>query len=190
MVSTPSISDVFGNAALFWAAKENRLDIVRILVEAEANMNIANEEEGFTGFTDGASVNDEDGGYDMTAIHYAAQNGQSAVVEVLVENGAWLESNYADEMTPLMLASQGGHCDTMLTLMNLGAQANEVNEVNWEGYTALHHAAASGQSGAVALLVAYGADITVTNDHNQTPAVLASNHPKIVQLLKRVSSLP
>ena len=54
--------------------------------------------------------------YGRTPIAWAALNGYSAVVEMLLAQGADITSTNIEGQSPLLLAAQGGHV-TMVTLL-------------------------------------------------------------------------
>eukprot|EP00759_Apiculatamorpha_spiralis_P055699 PhF_6_TR7882/c0_g1_i1/m.11574 len=60
---------------------------------------------------------------DVFALHIAAKYGSSTVVSLLIEIGMTADVNAKDdkEMTALMYAAFGGHCDVVQTLLTAGA---------------------------------------------------------------------
>lgn len=78
---------------------------------------------------------------------------------------------FATDETGLMLAAQGGHVEVMKLLIDAGAELNARQSRRW---TALMYAAERSRDGAVALLLARGADTTLKNEGGDTAAALAA----------------
>ncbi|KAH7300136.1 hypothetical protein KP509_24G046000 [Ceratopteris richardii] len=117
------------------------------------------------------------------ALHFAAQNGNNAVCQYLLDElGFPVDLRDNDGETPLIHASRQGHFQTALCLLNhgadLGVKANELDA------TALHHAAAAGSIEIVKLLLEKGADVNAPSDAGP-PLVWASGHDRfnVVKLL-------
>src|SRR5688572_21311070 len=61
----------------------------------------------------------------MTALHWAAVNGNDEVAHVLIRAGAQIEaSTRLGSYTPLHLASKGGHAAVVNALLAAGANTN------------------------------------------------------------------
>ena len=120
-----------GGTPLMVAAKHGYKEIVELLVEAKADVNIA----------------DGDGD---TALILAAENGYTDIVELLV--GAGADVNKADKigLTALMYAVQDGHADIMKVLFKARA---DVNKADSDGLTALMLAAKHGHTDIVNVLL-------------------------------------
>ena len=83
------------------------------------------------GFSRGASVT---GG--MTALLFAARDGQMDAIRTLVENGANInEVSGSEKMTPLVMAIANGHLDIGKYLLDRGADPNMADE---DGLAALY----------------------------------------------------
>ena len=150
---------------------------------------------------DAAMRNDSDAVYDlleqgedvnaaqgdgMTALHWAAENGDIAMVEVLLSAGANFNSTTRlGSYAPLHLASKMGHGEVIRTLLGNG---QDPNIAAISGMTPLHYAAASGSADAVDVLVGYGAQINAREDDGkQTPLMFAAalNRIRVVEVLTR-----
>jgi len=122
----------------------------------------------------------------MTALHWAAENGDAAMVEALLSAGANFNSTTRlGRYAPLHLASKMGHGEVISALLGNG---QDPNVAAISGMTPLHYAAASGSAEAVDVLVGYGAQINV-RDHEgkQTPLMFAAalNRVQVVEALTR-----
>ncbi|MDE3001730.1 MAG: ankyrin repeat domain-containing protein [Gemmatimonadota bacterium] len=121
---------------------------------------------------DGADVNaaQNDG---MSALHWAAQNDDGAVIEVLLYAGAnTAATTRLGGYTALHLAGRAGNAEALDALLTGGADADAVTTT---GVTALHFAAAAGRTDAVETLIRHGASIDVgTETEEQTPLMWAT----------------
>jgi ankyrin repeat protein len=70
----------------------------------------------------------------MTALHYAAREGHTAVAEALLKHGAHIDEPEANGVRPLLLAIQNDHAETARFLIEHGA---DVNADDWYGRTPL-----------------------------------------------------
>jgi len=111
------------------------------------------------------------------------------IVSLLLDRGAAVNLPGLLGATPLMQVArwgEGDDADRLLAsrLLQLGAEVNARDDF---GSTALMYAAQSGKRELAALLLAHGADRTVTNCQGETAASLASyfHHPDIAMLLAR-----
>jgi ankyrin repeat protein len=92
----------------------------------------------------------------MTALHWAAVNGDLELVNMLVRAGANLKAaTRISAATPLLLAAENGHAAVVRALLDAGA---EVNAVDTGGTTALMLAAAAGHADALRFLLQRGAE--------------------------------
>lgn len=105
---------------------------------------------------DGADVNAPHGD-GMTALHWAAMNGDAEMTDVLLHGGASLVSRTRlGRYSPLALAAEAGHGAVVTALVKAGA---DVNAADTSGTTVLMLAAASGDVETVRALVDGGADV-------------------------------
>jgi ankyrin repeat protein len=105
---------------------------------------------------DGADVNAAHGD-GMTALHWAALNGDLALVGILEHAGANLKAaTRIDKATPLLLAAENGHAAVVRALLEVGADAKATDA---NGTTALMLAAAAGQADAIRFLLHHGAAV-------------------------------
>ena len=99
---------------------------------------------------EGADVNTAQGD-GMTALHWAAVNGQLDTAKMLLYAGANLRATTRlHAYSPLHLASRSGHADTVKLFLDSGADATVPTTT---GVTSLMLAASSGSADAVAALI-------------------------------------
>ena len=120
----------------------------------------------------GADVNAAQGD-GMTALHWAANRGDSAMAVVLLRAKARLSATTRiGGYTPLHVASQSGASGVVRALLAAKADARAVTT---DGATALHLAAVAGVPGTITALVAAGGDVNATEPAwGQTPLMAAA----------------
>ncbi|MGE0865133.1 MAG: ankyrin repeat domain-containing protein, partial [Vicinamibacterales bacterium] len=126
---------------------------------------------------DGADVNAAQGD-GMTALHWAARNGDAAMTQMLLFAGANVKaSTRLGGYTPLLMAAEQGHAAVIAALLTGGADAKYGNAL---GTTALMLAAASGNATAVTTLVENGAEIEAREKtFGQTPLMFATANNRV-----------
>tara|TARA_Y100001970_G_scaffold36092_1_gene44617 strand:+ start:359 stop:1027 length:669 start_codon:yes stop_codon:yes gene_type:complete len=123
--------------------------------------------------------------YDVgTALHYAAYEGHTEIVKLLLDAGADKDVMVFLAQTPLHWALMEGHTEIVKLLLDVGARAHGIG-----GYeTPLHVAARDGHTEIVKLLLDAGADVDVDvyDDNWCTPLEYAESegHSAIVSLIK------
>jgi hypothetical protein len=86
-----------------------------------------------------------------TALHVAANNGQEAMVWLLLDHGAYIEASTSGTgMRPLHLAASKGHEVVVRLLLDRGA---DIRATNNDGWMPLHIAAHKGHDATVRLLL-------------------------------------
>jgi ankyrin repeat protein len=113
---------VQGQTALMWAAAQNHGEVVRLLIEAGAE--VRGRTSTATGFT---------------PLLFAAREGAAEAARILLAKGAPVDEAALDGTTPLMAAVYSGHWDLATYMLEQGADPN----ADAAGYTALHWAAGS-----------------------------------------------
>jgi ankyrin repeat protein len=110
----------------------------------------------------------------MTALHWAALQGDGALAEMLLVAGANAQATTRiGGFTPLHLAGQNGRAAAVAALLKGGA---EVDARTSTGATPLMLAAASGDADAVIALAEGGADVNlVEGAHGQTALMFAAS---------------
>ena len=138
----------------------------------------------------GADVNAAQGD-GMTALHWAALNGETELVSMLLYAGAnWRAMTRLGGYLPIHLAAHAGAAPIVELLLNAGA---DVGVRTSTGATALMLAAASGNAKAVDVLLARGAEINATeNAHGQTALMFAAaaGRADVVRLLLARGATP
>ncbi|WP_367874881.1 ankyrin repeat domain-containing protein [Luteolibacter sp. Populi] len=106
-------------------------------------------------------------GTGLTPLHFAAQRGSPAVVQLLLDAGApvdartagpkFQDSEHVAEVTPLLYAAERGSPETIRLLLSKGADANAEDK---NGASALSYALASKKPEVLDLLIRAGAKVT------------------------------
>ncbi|MDH4162887.1 MAG: ankyrin repeat domain-containing protein [Nitrospirota bacterium] len=155
-------TDAKGNTALMLAARQGRERIVRSLVERGAAVNHL-------------SLASETG---ATALQAAVdvpnlKEEHVAIIRILLEKGADVNSRNAAGRTPLLLAAARGRTEIAEMLIDRGA---DPNALDWSGDFALRSAAAGGQAKLIALLAQKGAGLRTALPDGVTPLMEAVQH--------------
>lgn len=113
----------------------------------------------------------------MTALHWAARDGDVELVRMLLAAGANVRATTRlAGYTPLLMASELGHAGVIGALLAAGADAKRETA---SGVTALMFASASGQADAVQALIAGGADVNAAEPtHGETALMFAAAHSR------------
>ncbi|KKQ49827.1 MAG: hypothetical protein US69_C0002G0102 [candidate division TM6 bacterium GW2011_GWF2_38_10] len=102
-----NLCNKFNIPPLFYAVKQNQLEIVEELLKA------------------GAFVNYKEPQYGATPLHFAATHGYAEIAECLIRHGAIIDVfDKHIGVTPLHTAAQGGHLETVQCLLRAGARKN------------------------------------------------------------------
>ncbi|MCB9027270.1 MAG: ankyrin repeat domain-containing protein [Bdellovibrionaceae bacterium] len=123
------------------------------------------------------NVQDKSG---TTALIWAAQNGHTDTVKLLLDNAASVDVQDRDGYTALILAAHNGQTETVKLLLASGAN---VDVQDRDGYTALMWAAQYGRTETVKLLLDHGARVDITDKQGRT-ALQMTKDPSIIELLR------
>lgn len=139
---------------IFMAAMVGRPDRIHELLEADAKLVSAFSHDGWT------------------ALHLASFFGHDKCAELLIGNGAGVDTRSSNQMNnmPLHAAAAGRHIEVARLLLENGAPVNARQHGGW---TPLHAAAQNGDTSMAELLIGAGADVKSRADNNQTPLDLA-----------------
>lgn len=121
----------------------------------------------------GANVNAADG-RDFRPIHTAAAAGHEEVIRALVAAKADLNAEMYG-LTPLMFAVASRKPETVLLLLDLGANVNYQSKAGWAGQTALMSAIQQGDAEMVKLLLSRRANPKLAAKDGTTPLAQAKN---------------
>src|SRR3989344_366897 len=113
-------------AKLIKAASDRDLQVAQELLEAEVDVNVIDESNGFT------------------PLHWAAFNGDEKMAQLLLKKEANVNAVDVDGFTPLHRVARMGNEKMAQLLLKAGA---DVNAVDLDGMTALKIAQASNQTG-------------------------------------------
>jgi ankyrin repeat protein len=142
--------------ALMMAASAGHLDVVKLLLERGANVNIRSKG---CPFVVSQLASKRPGGW--TALAAAASSGNSEVVRILLERGASVQAVADDQMSPLVAAINGRNPAIVHLLLQRGADVNAVND---SGYSMLAMADINGKAGIARVLRNHGGRIVVPWD--------------------------
>ena len=163
-----AVDEETGDSPLYRAAMNGHKAVVRVLMDAKADLNMANNRG-------------------ETALHRAARHGHEAVVKILVEAGANLNMADEDGETPLWNAAHFGHEAVVKILVEAKADLNMAEKDGWtpHGWTPLLVAAENGHEAVVRSLVDAKADLNMANKDGWTPLLVAArySHETVVKIL-------
>ncbi|KAI8398630.1 hypothetical protein FOFC_19845 [Fusarium oxysporum] len=176
--------DSHGRTPLSWAAGGGHEVVVQVLLKT-GKFNVARWPKAVVRLlllvTGKVNVDTKDG-EGRTPLWWATKKGHKAVVQLLLDWGAYIEA--ADEwgQTPLARAAETGHKAVVQLLLDRGAYIEAADE--WD-QTPLSYAAQNGHEAVVQLLLDRGAHIEAADKSGQTPLSRAAEngHEAVVQLL-------
>ncbi|XP_044726613.1 serine/threonine-protein phosphatase 6 regulatory ankyrin repeat subunit B-like isoform X3 [Chrysoperla carnea] len=191
-----------GSTALQFAIWNDHSQVVEVLLEYNANVNVRNHIDRETPLHVSARSRDVEickmllnKGADVdakekngsTALHIATEEGSNEIVKLLLERGAKVDSKNKCNITPLYLSAQRDHQEIIETLLKFGA---DINSRNKYGRTALHIASFKEHVKVVTTLLEYGCDINSRDWVGKTALHIASHlgHNEVVTTLLEYGS--
>lgn len=190
--------------ALVVAARRGNLEIVKILLNAGADIN-AKTKYGDTSLTaathfchpyiaeylieQGADVNAKNDGFGSTPLMLASECNDLEIVKTLIKKGAKIDEKNKSGGTSLMAASAKGHGEIVQSLIRLGA---DVNLTESRGNDALQYAVYRGHLSVVKALLENGAMPNRKNQSGMLPLHVAiyQNNSSIAKLLLSMGANP
>lgn len=106
----------------------------------------------------------------FSALHWASYFGQYSAANVLISQGADVNLEAPDLVTPLLLAAAQGHNEIVRLLLQKGAKVGHSDIV---GNTALMYATAGNHPHTTNQLLEYFPDVTATNENGDSAYSLA-----------------
>ncbi|XP_059477280.1 uncharacterized protein LOC132197766 isoform X2 [Neocloeon triangulifer] len=155
-------------SALHVACFRSDIDIVRLLLERKADVDIGNK-------------------YDQKPLHYAAREGHLEVVKILLNNGATVEAKSAKGVTAIHLAAWKGHLMVLKFLLKK-CDKSFIRVCDSQGFNVLHYAALGGNLPVAEFLIAEDKFLIRgrTNNEETTLHMAARGpSPELCQLLVR-----
>jgi len=140
------IVDSIGYTALLYAARDGLFDLVKMLIDAGADINIEN----WSGYASSSG---------STALINAARGGHLDIVRVLIKAGANIDFMGRDGDTALMIAARAGNIEVAKALLDAGA---DVNIADRYGNTALSYARKNGLEDIDRILTEHGGRLEIT----------------------------
>jgi len=137
----PAYVDILNQTALFYAARENKINCFDIFLNNNCSVNHRDQygqtpiyyaaREGHLESTKkliqlGAEINNEDN-QGQTPIFYAAKQGHSEVCSLLITKGARINIQDRHKQTPLLMAKKSGKTQVVDLLLALGAAPIQIN---------------------------------------------------------------
>jgi len=136
----------------------------------------------------GACIKSKDK-FDQTALHLACVSGnrdQSAMVEILLNNGADRDAKNNRHKTALMISANLGKVNSMRALLESNSK---VDTKCLQGWTAFHGAVDGNHLRAVRLLLEYGAATDTKTNDGATPLHFAKRAAVTEELLRRGANI-
>lgn len=173
----------YGTTPLFEASRWHHESVVRLLIEAQADVHFQAEESAHTALTVAISMQFTwiDPAYEtpFQKDYHLLKRAHEATVALLLDAGADPEHlpEDSDNLTPLMRASKCGMETIVASLCGAGVNVNlRGGNDTWGtgGRTALHLAATHGHENIVNQLLQHGCDADIADNQNTSPAVCAA----------------
>lgn len=122
----------------------------------------------------GADVNAKDENYDgITPLFIAVENGDLAVIRLLLDMGANPNAEDKTGRTPLMFIDSDATPELIKVLIHAGARINSVDD---SGNTAILNAIGSAKPEVLQALIDAGADVNMSDETGDTPLMKAADN--------------
>lgn len=186
-----------GETPLHIASRAGHLEIVKLLIENGASLNIK-EANGDTPLHNaingkhleivqlliekGSNVN-EKGAFALTPIHTAFDSSQEEIIKLLLNKGSDVNTKDNREQTVLHKAVSLGNLEITKLIVAKGIDANLKNEF---GHTALHIAIQFGNIDLIKYLIKNNANVNIQDIEGMTPlhsTTANGAYPEIIQIL-------
>ncbi len=159
---------VFGGAtALHLAVVHGDIELVRYLINAEADINIHERKNG------------------STALHYAASSDKREIIKLLLNAGANVNAADNGGWTALHAAAAHDHVEIVKMLLN---HHSGINIMDDDGVTPLHVAAYHDSARSAEVLLANHADLNVKESMSRTPLDIARER-KSIRVIKLIEAV-
>jgi ankyrin repeat protein len=180
-----------------YAAWGGETEIVRLLIDAGADPNIADEfgntalifaattsnDEAISLLLDAGAEPDVENNFGFRVLNAVSVGGNASTARILIDAGANPMTPCQFRYTPLTGAVSNGNLEIIRTLLEAGAHPDVQD--NYQGNTALCMASSYGQINIIRELLAHGADPNAPSKSRFTPVYEASQcrHPEAVSIL-------
>ncbi len=162
------------NGELFDAVHDNKIEKARKLIKRKADVN----------YSESISSGDDITIHNWSPLMWAAFNGNSDMLKLLIKAGAWVNHLNSDVVNAVWLAASNGHLGAVKELAKHGAY---INNRNIENVTPLMNAAMHGHYAVVKYLIDAKAAINLVHQDNDGDSALmfalAQKHTDIARLL-------
>lgn len=136
-----------GETALHIACRRNDMDMAKILLERDANVNSKSDDYN-------------------SPLHELTENDNQELAELLIKHGANVNIRDKIGWTPLHEACKKGHAEFVVFLLRNGAN---INAQDCKGYTALHIVCCKiKDDGCLSVLLSHRPDLTLKNKRGET----------------------
>ena len=122
-----NVRNIHGESALMLVCLKGDLELAKMLIKRDADINHPG----------------------WTSLHYAATGGHTAIIQLLLEESAYIDAESPNGTTPLMMAARYGNAKAVQLLINEGADLQLKNQL---GLTALDFAIQGQRPDAIQLL--------------------------------------
>lgn len=195
---------VFSTPAVVWSVQKRKTTILRLLVNAGADIEQKDDLDGRDGDTavlraaclgnkdalnflaeSGADFNAQDR-FGNTPLILAARHSTADIVRTLLSHGANPELENSEGCTPLLEAADCKNTDVVIAIAPLVRNVDKPDRRERRGRTALSYAAGDGNHAAVKALLQAGADVNMLDSNGETVlmwTVRQAKNPDMIPIL-------